>query len=248
MSLHLDIKKTLRNGGREFALSAAFEADGRSIVLFGPSGSGKTLTLRTLAGLMTPESGRIELDGRALFDSSNGVDMPARERGVGLMFQDYALFPHLSVAQNVGFGLGAGLFGRLDLAARNRVGELLDLAELTHLADARPGKLSGGQRQRVALLRALAKRPRALLLDEPFSALDPLLRSRMRREVRSMCQAVGTPTMLVTHDPEDLAEFGGTVVLYDEGQVRRVVAFADGPEGGFGAKNLVQGERFTAYS
>jgi len=251
VALRLDIKKTLRCGSCGFELSACFEAEGRSIVLFGPSGSGKTLTLRAVAGLMAPDAGRIELDGRCLFDAAQGLNVPARERGVGLVFQDYALFPHLSVAANVGFGLGRGLFGRLDRAARSRVVELLDLAGLTGLAEARPDRLSGGQRQRVALLRALARSPRALLLDEPFSALDPLLRARMRREVRSLCQALGTPTLLITHDPEDVAEFGGTVVLYDEGRVRRVAAFRDGPEGGDeggpGACALVLGERFSAY-
>ena len=254
MALRLNIRKTLRSGAREFELAAAFEAQGRSIVLFGPSGSGKTLTLRAVAGLMAPEAGRIELDGRCLFDSSEGLNVPARERGVGLMFQDYALFPHLSVAQNVGFGLGRGLpgmFGRLDAVGHRRVAELLELAGLSDLAEARPARLSGGQRQRVALLRALARSPRALLLDEPFSALDPLLRARMRSEVRAMCQALGTPTLLITHDPEDVAEFGGTVVLYDEGRVRRVVAFHDGPdggaEGGPGARALVLGEHFKAY-
>jgi len=254
VTLRLDIAKTLTTGGREFSLNACFEAQGRSIVLFGPSGSGKTLTLRAVAGLMRPDAGRIELDGRVLFDSVARVDVPARERGVGLVFQDYALFPHLSVARNVGFGLGRGLCGRLDASARRRVGELLDLAGLSTLADARPDRLSGGQRQRVALLRALARSPRALLLDEPFSALDPLLRARMRREVRATCEALGTPTLLITHDPEDVAEFGGTVVLYDEGRVRRVAAFADGPGiegegggGGLGAQELVLAERFTAY-
>ncbi|MBU1229905.1 MAG: ATP-binding cassette domain-containing protein [Proteobacteria bacterium] len=250
MALRLDIKKTLRCGSRTFDLDAAFVAEGRSIVLFGPSGSGKTLTLRALAGLITPDAGRIELDGRALFDSAIGVDMPARKRGVGLVFQDYALFPHLSVAQNVGFGLGhglPGLLGRLDAAGRARVAELLDLAGLTGLAEARTDRLSGGQRQRVALLRALARRPQALLLDEPFSALDPLLRLRMRREVRATCHELGTPTVLITHDPEDVAAFGGTVVLYDEGRVRRAVTFADGPEGGALARALVLAERFSAY-
>jgi len=247
VALSLEIRKTLRSEAREFELSVSFESEGRSIVLFGPSGSGKTLTLRAVAGLMAPDAGRIELDGRCLFDAERGLDVPARERGVGLMFQDYALFPHLSVAHNVGFGLGRGLFGRLDAAARARVAELLDLAGLADLAKACPNRLSGGQRQRVALLRALARSPHALLLDEPFSALDPLLRARMRREVRTMCQALGTPTLLITHDPEDVAEFGGTVVLYDEGRVRRVAAFADGPEGGGGARELVLGERFSAY-
>ncbi len=248
MALNLDIQKALRSGTQEFRLDASFSAEGRSIVLFGPSGSGKTLTLRALAGHLSPDAGRMELDGRTLFDAAHGVNLPARERGVGLVFQDYALFPHLSVARNVGFGLGAGLFGRLDAAARRRVAELLDLGGLTELASARPDRLSGGQRQRVALLRALASRPRALLLDEPFSALDPLLRARMRREVRAMCQALGTPTLLITHDPDDVAEFGGTVVLYDQGRVRRVEAFADGPEGGIGARDLVLGERFAVYA
>ena len=247
MAIRLDIHKTLRSGAREFKLAAAFESEGRSLVLFGPSGSGKTLTLRALAGLMKPDSGRIELDGRTLFDAATGLDVPARERGVGLMFQDYALFPHMTVCQNVGFGLGCGLFGRLDQAGRARVDELLGLAGLTALADSRPGKLSGGQRQRVALMRALAKSPRALLLDEPFSALDPLLRARMRREVRTMCEKMGTPTVLITHDPDDVAEFGGSVALFDMGCVRRVVAFADGPEGGAGARDFVLGERFAAY-
>ncbi|MDO9631439.1 MAG: ATP-binding cassette domain-containing protein [Humidesulfovibrio sp.] len=247
MALRLEISKTLRSEAQEFELSVSFESEGRSIVLFGPSGSGKTLTLRAVAGLMAPDAGRIELDGRCLFDAERGLDVPARERGVGLMFQDYALFPHLSVAHNVGFGLGRGLLGRLDAAARARVAELLDLAGLADLAEASPNRLSGGQRQRVALLRALARSPHALLLDEPFSALDPLLRARMRREVRTMCQALGTPTLLITHDPEDVAEFGGTVVLYDQGRVRRVEAFADGPEGGADARELVLGERFSAY-
>ena len=248
MTLSLDIRKTLRSGTREFELAVTFEAVGRSIVLFGPSGSGKTLTLRALAGLMTPEAGRMELDERVLFDAAHGVNVPARERGVGLVFQDYALFPHLNVAQNVGFGLGAGLFGRLDAAARRRVGRLLEMAGLSALAEARPDRLSGGQRQRVALLRALARSPRALLLDEPFSALDPLLRFQMRREVRIMCQTLDTPTLLITHDPDDVAEFGGTVVLYDQGRVRRVEPFADGPGGGLGARDLVLGERFAVYA
>ncbi len=248
MALCIDVKKTLRSGGRCFELSACFRARSRSIVLFGPSGSGKTLTLRAVAGLMAPDEGRIELDGRVLFDSAAGVNLPARQRGVGLVFQDYALFPHLTVFQNVGFGLRRGLLsGRLDPQAARRVEELLDMAGLSALAGVKPGKLSGGQRQRVALLRALAPRPQALLLDEPFSALDPLLRTRMRQEVRAMCVAQDTPTLLITHDPDDVAEFGGSVALYDQGGVRKVADFADGPEGGAGARDLVLAERFAAY-
>lgn len=252
MCLDLDLRMTLGGRGRSFALDARLTSRGRSTVLFGPSGSGKTVTLRAVAGLMTPDSGRISLDGETLFDAAAGIDRPARERGVGYVFQDYALFPHLSVAENVGFGLGTGLFGGLfggpGASARRRVDELLELAGLADLARARPGKLSGGQRQRVALMRALARKPKVLLLDEPFAALDPLLRQRMRREVRSICLAAGAPTVLITHDPDDVLEFGGTVALYEAGSVREVLEFADGPTGGQKARDMLLAAHFGAYA
>jgi len=248
MTIDLDIKKTLHGGGRSFALSARLRSAGRSTVLFGPSGSGKTVTLRAVAGLLTPDSGRISLNGEPLFDSASGVDLPARNRGVGYVFQDYALFPHLSVAENVGFGLADGLFGHLDAQAKARVAELLALAGIGDLAQARPGRLSGGQRQRVALMRALARQPRVLLLDEPFAALDPLLRRRMRQEVRAICQSLGTPTVLITHDPDDVLEFGGTVALYEAGSVREVREFPDGPEGGAQARNMLLAAHFGVYA
>lgn len=249
MSFSIDISKLLKAKGRTFRLQAALSGSGGSTVLFGPSGSGKTLTLRAVAGIMTPDSGRIEVGGRTLFDSAAGINVPARQRGIGLVFQDYALFPHLSVARNVGFGLASGVCGRFSDEARARVAGLLDMAGLSALAEERPARLSGGQRQRVALLRALAPRPRALLLDEPFSALDPLLRARMRGEVRAMCAAEGTPTLLITHDPDDVAEFGGAVALFDEGVVRRVEAFDDGPgaPGGASAQEFVLSQTFAAY-
>jgi len=252
VTLEIDIAKVLKAGERRFELTARLSSSGGSLVLFGPSGSGKTVTLMAVAGLMAPDSGTIRLDGRMLFEAGPQgrarVDVPARERGVGFVFQDYALFPHLSVAENVGFGLAHGLLGRLDAAARGRVAGLLDLAGLAELAEARPGKLSGGQRQRVALIRALARSPRLLLLDEPFTALDPLLRHRMRREVRAICAELGTPVALITHDPDDVAEFGGTVALYEAGSVRGVREFADGPEGGCEARRMLLAEHFGAYA
>jgi molybdate transport system ATP-binding protein len=248
MTLEIDIAKTLRSSGRTFTLTASFSSGNRSTVLFGPSGSGKTVTLRALAGLMHPDRGRIVLDGEVLFDAAANVNLLARERGVGYVFQDYALFPHLTVAENVGFGLGGGLFGHLDAEAKKRVTEMLALAGLEDLARVRPGRLSGGQRQRVALMRALARHPKVVLLDEPFAALDPLLRRRMRKEVRALCQTAGAPTVLITHDPDDVLEFGGTVALYEAGAVRETCVFKDGPEGGEAAREMLLATHFGAYA
>jgi len=248
MTLEIDISKTLRGNGRNFCLRARFSSGRSSTVLFGPSGSGKTVTLRAVAGLLHPDAGRIALDGEVLFDSAAKVNLPARERGVGYVFQDYALFPHLTVAENVGFGLSHGLCGWLDAAGKARVAELLALAGLEDLAKAQPGRLSGGQRQRVALMRALARRPKVLLLDEPFAALDPLLRRRMRKEVRALCLAAGAPTVLITHDPDDVLEFGGAVALYETGSVREVRVFEDGPAGGAAAREMLLATHFGAYA
>ncbi|MBF0482299.1 MAG: ATP-binding cassette domain-containing protein [Desulfovibrionaceae bacterium] len=218
MFIEAAIAKELVSGTRRFALDVAFACECGVLVLFGPSGSGKTVTLSALAGLTRPDCGRIALDGEVLYDSALGVDVPAARRRIGFVFQDYALFPHLSVAGNVGFGLSVG-DGRLGARERrNRVGEMLDALELTGLADVRPGELSGGQRQRTALARALAARPRLLLLDEPFSALDVPLRARMREELRRVTRQFSIPSVLITHDPGDVAALAGQVVIYDRGK------------------------------
>jgi molybdate transport system ATP-binding protein len=161
-----------------------------------------------LAGLLQPDSGRISFNGEVLLDSSRGVDMPARQRRLGYLFQDYALFPHLDVRQNVAFGLVPGWRNPGRTARHEAVERWLQAFELLEVAHQRPAELSGGQRQRTALARALVGMPRALLLDEPFSALDPALRQRTRQELDQLLKRLDIPVVMITHDPEDLICFG----------------------------------------
>ena len=213
MKILVDIKKRLWSGRRVFSLEVAFASDQDIVVLFGPSGAGKSLTLQAIAGLTTPDAGRIVVGERVLFDAEGHIRVPARHRDVGYVFQDYALFPHLTVAQNVSFGLKQGWPWYLPRGDRLRLEEVLDIFELTPLRQSPPRDLSGGQRQRVALARALIRRPSVLLLDEPFSALDALLRAKMRRELLKVQARFKVPVILITHDPEDVAALAQTVGL-----------------------------------
>lgn len=222
MVIQVDIEKNLNSRERSFSLKTSFSSGETSVVLFGPSGSGKTLTLLSIAGLVTPDGGRISLNGRTLFDREKGVNVPPRHRGIGYVFQDYALFPHLTVMENVGFSLRKTWRWRLARADRLRVEEFLDVFEIGPLGKSLPRDLSGGQRQRVALARALIRKPDLLLLDEPFSALDTLLRKRLRKEVREILERFRTPIVMITHDPEDIRAFADTLVTYEGGKVRAV--------------------------
>ena len=229
MNILVDIKKQLGSGRRVFSLEVSFASDQDIVVLFGPSGAGKSLTLQAIAGLTTPDAGQIVVGERVLFDAARGIRVPARCRDVGYVFQDYALFPHLTVAQNVSFGLKRDWPWNLPRSERLRLAEILEILELTPLRDSLPRDLSGGQRQRVALARALIRRPSLLLLDEPFSALDAPLRAKMRQELLKVRQRFTIPVILITHDPDDVAALAETVVVYESG---RVIEIVPAPQGG----------------
>jgi iron(III) transport system ATP-binding protein len=193
-------------------------ASGEILALLGPSGSGKTTLLRLIAGFERPDEGRIFIGGRPVVDVASSVWVAAEDRGVGMVFQDYALFPHLTVAQNVRFGLR----NTTRKERRSRVEELLRLTELAHCADRYPHELSGGQQQRVALARALAPRPGVVLLDEPFNGLDPELRPQMRREVARILRHLGTAAILVTHDQEEALGMADQVAVIRNGEIQQV--------------------------
>jgi len=189
-------------------------APGELVCLLGPSGCGKTTLLRLAAGLEQLQSGRIAIDNATVADGTDGRQLPPERRGIGLMFQDYALFPHLNVRENVAFGLGAGA-----LARRAWIDEALGKMGLADYADAYPHVLSGGQQQRVALLRALAPDPKVLLLDEPFSGLDVTRRAQIRSDTLAVVKASGVATLMVTHDPEEAMFMADRILVMNDGRV-----------------------------
>lgn len=226
--IEVDIRLSVSDRTRRFDLAVQFACETPVLALYGPSGAGKSLTLQAMAGLLKPDAGFIRVGGRTLFDASQGVNLPAAERKLGYLFQDYALFPHLTVRQNVGFGLTSWRRPRLQDQDARRVDELLTAFGLEAAAQAKPAALSGGQRQRVALARALACEPQLLLLDEPFAALNPQLRQSLRQELRSVRERWGIPMVLITHDVEDVLGLAEHVCVIERGQVSREVNVADG--------------------
>ena len=248
MSLTVSIRKRLGN----FTLDVSFETDDPITGLLGASGSGKSMTLKCIAGVGTPDEGRIVLDGETLFDTAHGVNLPPQRRRVGYLFQHYALFPHMTVKQNI----LCGMRGEKDRVVRqHRLDEMFDLLQLTGLEKRRPAQLSGGQAQRVALARMLVSRPRLLLLDEPFSALDSYLRDTLQPALKGLLHAYGRQAMLVTHSRDEAYRLCERLCVMDEGRILR----ADNTKAVFanpgsvptarltGCKNIAPAVKASAY-
>lgn len=210
--MELDVAIQKRMPG--FQLAVEFRAGAQTLGLLGPSGSGKSMTLRCIAGLEIPESGRIVLNGRTLFDRARGINVPSRKRRVGFLLQDYALFPHMRLCENIGFGLH-GLPRR---KARERVAREIERFRLSGLEHRYPHQLSGGQQQRAALARALAVDPELLLLDEPLSALDVHLRSQIESLMVDTLDAFHGVSLYVTHNLEEAFRIAGEIVVISNGQ------------------------------
>lgn len=213
MKIVLDnVVKTFENFRAVHGVSLEIES-GELVALLGPSGSGKTTILRMVAGLEYTDGGHI------FFGDQDATDIAVRERGVGFVFQHYALFPHMTVAQNIGFGMKVSKIRRSRTEIASRVEELLRLMQLEGLGDRFPAQISGGQRQRVALARALAVDPKVLLLDEPFGALDANVRRDLRRWLREIHDELGITTIFVTHDQEEALDLADRVVILDQGRI-----------------------------
>ncbi len=219
MGMQVSIRKRMVSADRHFGLDIAFESDSRRIALFGPSGAGKSLTLRAIAGLLMPDSGRIVLNGRSLFDAEAGINVRPQERRVAYLFQEYALFPHLTVGQNIAFGLAKGWRNPRRGVAHPEAERWIRAFGLREIVGNYPGEISGGQKQRVALARALVAKPDIVLLDEPFSALDPALRIRMREELRALQASLDVPMLVISHDPADVEALGEHVLEIREGRI-----------------------------
>lgn len=214
--LSVKIKKQIKSKGRiALVLNVAFSAHEGITVLFGPSGSGKTTILRTIAGIVVPDEGRISLGKQIYFDSANGVNLPIQRRKVGFVFQDYSLFPHLTAEKNVSYGANTDT----DEAKRERAHKMLSLFGIERLAGQYPRELSGGEQQRVALARALASDPAILLLDEPLSAVDVATRSYLLDEIISIQRKSGIPFIYVTHNHAEAMRIGDYILILSKGRI-----------------------------
>ena len=215
----IDFARRLQHGGTVFDLQVRFQSQASRLVLFGPSGAGKTQTLKVLAGLVRANSGHVRLAGRTLFSSADRVELSPQQRRLGFVFQDYALFPHLSVRQNIAFARTGGWLNPPRRARDEGVERWIESFGLQAVADHHPHQISGGQRQRTALARALLNDPAALLLDEPFAALDKGLRQRLREDLSRLQQDLKIPLLVITHDDDDVRVLANEVVHLAGGRV-----------------------------
>ena len=216
--LDVQIRKRLATGrksGDSFSLDVSLSCATRRLVLFGHSGSGKTLTLQSLAGLVRPDGGYIKIGDDVLYASEKGIDLPARERHLGYVFQDYALFPNLNVYQNITYGLK----NKPGISSKEEVEELIHLLGLEDHLNKRVDQLSGGQKQRVALARTMVMKPRILLLDEPLSALDGVIKESIKDRIKTIAREYHLTTIIVTHDPEEALTLSDRVLIIDQGTI-----------------------------
>ena len=216
MELTVQIVKKLR----DFTLRADFSLHDEVMAVLGASGSGKSMTLKCIAGIETPDEGRIVLNGRTLFDSTQGINVRIQDRRVGYLFQDYALFPNMNVAENIAFGLK--LKGKSASYIRDKIKYALKLVNLDGYEHARVTQMSGGQQQRIAIARAIVNEPKVLLLDEPLSALDLKLRQNMQRELVKIKRELGITFVFVTHDQEEALSMSDTVVVMNQGWIQQI--------------------------
>lgn len=215
----VELQCALQQGESRFELQVAFKSAAHRVVLFGPSGSGKTLTLKMIAGIASPQTGRIRVLGQPVFDTAQGINVPPQQRQLAYMFQDYALFPHLTVRQNIAFALQRGGFNPSRRASVPEADHWIETFGLQAVAQHLPHQISGGQRQRTALARALCSKPRALLLDEPFAALDRGLRQHLREELLALHAQLDIPMLVITHDDEDVSALAQEVIGISNGRV-----------------------------
>ena len=227
MALFVDIEKKLAS----FDLRMKFEMQDEVLALLGGSGSGKSMTLKCIAGIEKPDKGRIILDGRVLFDSEKHINLKPQDRGVGYLFQQYALFPNMTVYQNIVCGVkgamkraGAENSGRSisKTEKEKMIGDIIDLVHLNGLEEKKSKQISGGEQQRVALARILVNQPDALLLDEPFSALDASLRKNLVRETYNLMKDYGKSVIFVTHDQKEAFRLSESVALIEQGEITRM--------------------------
>lgn len=216
--IEVNFTKKLKN---HFPIGVSWSAGDEIVALFGPSGAGKSLTLQAIAGFVIPEEGHIKINGKSVFDSAERVNLPPQKRKIGYLFQNYALFPHLTVMQNILFACDRNNDRTmlLELLHNEELISIMEIFQLKGLENHYPSQLSGGQKQRVALARALMSKPELLLLDEPFAALDMIMRKKLRNEIKELQKKLKIPMVLVTHDIDEAMMMADKLLIYDRGNV-----------------------------